>query len=572
MKLSDVDTQALRILVADDDAANRLLIQTILEEQGFNVLSANDGQEAVAIYRREHPDLVLMDISMPVMDGYQATQEIRSLETDEFVPIIFLTAITDDEGLVKCIESGGDDFLTKPFSNVLLRARIDAFLRIRKLYSTVQQQNQELAAHQERQDRERQLAKRVFSNIMDPGSLDLPIIKSLISQRSLFSGDIILVAPKPSGGIHVLLGDFSGYGLAAATGALPVSSVFYSMTEKGYSVGEILAEINAKLRVILPEGMFLAASMINMDPVTHTLSVWNGGIPALQIYSKAGNGSITKVESSNLPLGVMDEDKFNRRLVVVGMHEGDRVYMASDGVTETTSPAGKLFGEEGLTEILEENSEPDDFFENICNGIKAFQGGGSQKDDVAFIEIEYQQAILDAAIDLKAISEINAITEPTTWSFSMVLEADLIRHFDPLPIIMQSLAEMQGFDGRRQELFTIFSELFSNALEHGVLKLDSSMKKTANGFSGYYEERAERLGSLQEGEIRIAIDHKPIDGGGELTVRFEDSGEGFDYKAVIPELDKNIDYSGRGIQLIKSRCGKVNYQGAGNIAEVVYYW
>ena len=86
------------------------------------------------------------------------------------------------------------------------------------------------------------------------------------------------------------------------------------------------------------------------------------------------------------------------------------------------------------------------------------------------------------------------------------------------------------------------------------------------------QERAKRLGNLQEGEIHIDLQHVPVDGGGELTVRFEDSGEGFDYLADIPKLEENVGHSGRGIQLVRSRCSQVNYQGAGNIAEVVYCW
>ena len=154
----------------------------------------------------------------------------------------------------------------------------------------------------------------------------------------------------------------------------------------------------------------------------------------------------------------------------------------------------------------------------------------------------------------------------------MVLGADLLRYFDPLPVIMQTLVELQGFGGRRQELFTVFSELFSNALEHGILKLDSGLKKTPNGFTEYYQERATRLEKLTQGEIRIDVQHKPLVQGGELTVRFEDSGAGFDIDRDLPSLKNNLGHSGRGIQLIRSRCNSVNFQGKGNIVEVVYHW
>ena len=103
-------THTPRILVADDDTANNMLLRALLEEQGYEVLSAANGQEAVDLYRAELPDMVLMDVKMPIMDGYEAAQQIKSIPIDGFVPLIFLTAMTEEEGLVKCIESGGDDF------------------------------------------------------------------------------------------------------------------------------------------------------------------------------------------------------------------------------------------------------------------------------------------------------------------------------------------------------------------------------------------------------------------------------------------------------------------------------
>jgi len=184
------NSNVLKVLVADDDIPNRLILQAILEKQGYIVLLADDGLQAVEVFCREQPDLVLMDIQMPKLDGYEATQKIKSISGDAFVPVIFLTATTDSEGLAKCVESGGDDFLTKPYNRILLQARIDALLRIRDLYNTAQQQRNELASHQKRLDRERQLAKRLFSNILETGALDLPYIKSMVSPMSLFSGDI----------------------------------------------------------------------------------------------------------------------------------------------------------------------------------------------------------------------------------------------------------------------------------------------------------------------------------------------------------------------------------------------
>lgn len=567
-----IKDSGLKILVADDDISNRLVLQAILEKQGFRILQASNGVEAVDIYRKDDPALVLMDVKMPVMDGYEATRQIKVLSAETFTPVIFLTATTDNEGLVKCIDSGGDDFLTKPYNSILLQARINALLRIRELYHTVQDQRNELVRHQERLERERQLTKRIFTNIVDSGALNLPYIKSLFSPKSLFSGDILLAAPQPSGGINILLGDFTGHGLAAATGALPVSSIFYGMTSKGYSVSEIALEINSKLKTILPTGMFLAACIINLDPTTHALTVWNGGIPPVLILSGEKTKSLKKLEPRHLPLGIADVSDFNRRVDVIPMHEGDRIYIASDGVTETINSREELFGQQRLEDVVKGSTNLERLYEEILDTLKSYQEGNPQQDDVTMIEVVYRQALLEQSVNPDEHSEFNARLPAMTWSFSFELDADLLRQFDPLPLMIQTVSEIQGFRGQQQSLFLILSELFSNALDHGILKLDSGLKLSADGFAKYYKKRGEMLSRLDQGKITVRFSHQPRHKGGELTIRIEDSGSGFDYKREFAALVENKGYAGRGIQLIRSRCEEVRFLDSGNVVEVVYVW
>ena len=103
------------VLVVDDDDTNRLVLEALLSDAGHRVIEARHGAEAVELYRQHRPDAVLMDVMMPVMDGYEASRRIRALAGRHFVPIIFLTALSDDKSLARCIEAGGSDFLTKPF-------------------------------------------------------------------------------------------------------------------------------------------------------------------------------------------------------------------------------------------------------------------------------------------------------------------------------------------------------------------------------------------------------------------------------------------------------------------------
>jgi len=154
----------------------------------------------------------------------------------------------------------------------------------------------------------------------------------------------------------------------------------------------------------------------------------------------------------------------------------------------------------------------------------------------------------------------------------MELDAGLISNFDPLPLLIKSVCDMQGLRGQRQQLYTVFSELFSNALDHGILGLDSKLKQTADGFAKYYMERAEKLSMLSEGRISIIISHEPDESGGVLTIRFEDSGKGFDYKKRTLSLESNLGHSGRGIQLLHSICENVTYEKSGTIVEATYRW
>ncbi len=566
---------SLTVLVADDDATNRLLLSAILRKEGYAVIQAEAGREAVDVFERERPDLVLMDIRMPELDGYQATQQIKAMSGDVFVPVIFLTANSDVESMVKSVEVGGDDFLAKPYNRAQLQARINALMRIRELYSTVHHQRNELIQHQKRLERERQLAKRLFTNIVHAGSLDHPNIKYLLSPMSLFSGDILLAAPKPSGGLHVILGDFTGHGLAAATGALPVSSIFYGMTAKGYSIAEIVAEINTRLSKILPVDMFLAACLVDVDTTTHTLTVWNGGLPPLLVYDAERRAVSQCLPSQHVPLGIINGESFSRRMAVVRIHEGDRFYICSDGVLETQNPQGEMFGELRFNALFEAMQAPQDLFDTILDRLSDFQAGGSQRDDVTLLEICYDQMQLGergSEWGEVAGNHGGMSTAPTAWRLRLCLSSDVLKSMDPLPLLIQALMDLQGFRGQRQQLYTVFSELYSNALEHGLLGLSSSLKASATGFAEYYQSREECLMQLSEGELNIDIQHVPEGDGGKLTVTIEDTGAGFDYDDGPPALAENLGHAGRGIQLLRSICDEVNFQGCGNRVQVIYRW
>jgi len=131
------------------------------------------------------------------------------------------------------------------------------------------------------------------------------------------------------------------------------------------------------------------------------------------------------------------------------------------------------------------------------------------------------------------------------------------------------LPELKSFS---HDLHTIFSELISNAIDHGLLGLDSALKQTADGFQKYYEYRIDRLNQLSDQSILIMLRHEPDGDGGLLTIEVKDSGPGFNKDKVSDRLPSSDQFSGRGIPMLKKLCESVDYIGNGNTARVCYRW
>ncbi|WP_156495003.1 response regulator, partial [Oleiphilus sp. HI0128] len=209
-------------------------------------------------------DFVLMDIVMPVMDGYEAASLIKKRAGDTHVPIIFLTAKHDEKSLLACLESGGDDYLPKPINGIVLKAKIKAHARTQELTQQVHAKNSELTRLHATLTQEHEMGRHVLNHTLKRSLQNCKNVKSYLSSMSTFNGDIFLLAENPSGGLYAFLGDFTGHGLAAAIGTIPVSQAFFSMCEKSMPIMEIASSMNKSLKSFLPEYMFCAATLIHV--------------------------------------------------------------------------------------------------------------------------------------------------------------------------------------------------------------------------------------------------------------------------------------------------------------------
>lgn len=562
----------LDILIADDNSSDRFILTTILKKLGHEVRAAQDGLEALMLFEAKRPDLVLLDALMPRMDGLDCARQIKALSGDHLIPIIFLTSLKDAGSLADCLDAGGDDFLSKPYNKIILQAKIQAFLRMKKLHAVVQSQRDEISQHNDHLVHEQEIAKLVFDNIAHPGCINAKNITYLLSPMAVFNGDMLLAARDPSGGMYVLLGDFTGHGLPAAIGAMPASEIFYGMTNKGFSMEEILREINKKLKAILPVNVFCCMCMVNMNFREKWVKLWVAGLPDVYIY-RVKSRQIECIKSRSLPLGVLSDERFKVESEIYELDYGDRLYLWSDGIHEAKNESGEMFGSEELQRIFKKNVVPNRLFEEIKVGVREYTGGKAQDDDYTMAEVIMvtPEIIEDQAQEIKAKKAASS-QMVMDWTISCELRTDTLKTFNPLPLITHIIMEVPGLKAHSGKLYTILSELYSNALEHGILGLSSNLKASAAGFSQYYRERDERLKAMDIGMVTVVLTHTPCKDGGQLLIRIEDSGDGFDYKPKINNDHKTEGYSGRGIPLVRTLCESLEYKGKGNIVEAVYTW
>lgn len=559
----------MNILIADDTRTNRLILGSMLREDRHTVILAENGREAVALFEAEQPDLVIMDLVMPELDGYEAARMIKSLACHRFVPIMFLTAVSDEEGLAKCIACGGDDFLTKPYNQTILRAKIAAWKRMLDLHRTVTAQNEKLEEHHARLRQEEDVANQIRSNVLNAGCLNHIGIRYRLIPAAILGGDLILAARRPTGALHIMVGDFTGHGLSSSIGALPVADLFYQMTEQGCLLRDIVIAVNEKLRRTLPIGLFCAACFIDLAPLTRTAFVWNGGLPPVLVFNPDA-GCRAHIPSRHPPLGLLSDEEFRCSFEEIALTSDDRILVYSDGLIEASNPAGELFGEERLMRCLAKRSSSDQVFDDILDALGAFTSGAILQDDLTLVDIPVDRVA--AQLDHANIHETSQGEWPLEWDIQIRLGPDAIRTHDPVPDLLQLVSQIPGLYRQKERLFTVLSEILTNAIDHGLLGLDSSFKSSIEGFDRYYMERGQRLAELREGSITVHLRHIPENGGGTLTIRVEDSGPGFDQSTPAQDFSGNVTISGRGIALIRSLCQRVTFHGKGNCIEAVFAW
>ncbi len=559
----------LKILIADESLADVELLEAEARKLGHRVLTARGGREAVEMCRRERPDLVFMDVTLPRMDALSVVREIRTVAGERWVPVVFYSAPDRMEDIINGLEAGGDDYLAKPASPRVLRAKINSYARLLSLQDRTLAYKEELAQWRSQAEEETRLSSHVMARLTETAGLRDPLVRHFNMPTETFGGDLVCAARAPGDILYVMLADATGHGLPAALTALPLTQVFYGMTAKGFPLGTIAEELNRKLQALMPADRFVAATLAAMDVHNQTVEVWNGGNPDAMFFNTAGEVAL-RWPSQHPPLGILPDAAFSGVTQTLSYRNAGRLLLCSDGLVDAESPTGERWGQDEIARLLSQTA-PDRQFSALVQELERHLSGRAAHDDISFLMVDAPverrqtvRAVPQGLADQGGVSE---------WRLEVSYGAQALRELDVVPVVLGFITQLNALKPHQGTLFLVVSELFNNALDHGLLCLDSTMKRLDGGFDRYLQQRSERLATLNQGHIGLAFKVHESGGRAMLDISLTDSGKGFDYRPFLGDgSSENPDTRphGRGIVLVRSLCQEIVYHGAGNRVSVRY--
>jgi sigma-B regulation protein RsbU (phosphoserine phosphatase) len=384
-----LDFPQARILIVDDVEDNRDVLARRLRRQGLvNVVQASDGLEALERVRTEPFDLILLDVMMPRMNGIDALQTLKDEGWLKTTTVVMISAASEIETVVRCIELGAEDYLPKPFNPALLAARVGAVLE-KKFLRDINQRQLERLEHELAEAWLCQQSMLPSDFPVDPGKLD--IFASLDPALEV-GGDLYDVFEVAPGLIALAIGDVAGKGASAALFMARTRSLlragtlqFHAISGRVPQPSEIVALVNDELCKNNPTTKFVTLFLAFLDVATGQLIYCNAG----HVYPILTSGS-TVVEVSSPPdpaLGVIEALTFNDREFVLA--EGDCLFLSSDGLSDMQNADQAQFGTDSILAEIAVN--PGAAAADLARGVLAkaysFAAGAPQFDDITLLVV-----------------------------------------------------------------------------------------------------------------------------------------------------------------------------------------
>ncbi|MDQ7050961.1 MAG: SpoIIE family protein phosphatase [Enterobacterales bacterium] len=328
-----------------------------------------------------------------------------------------------------------------------------------------------------------------------------------------------------------------------------------------------MIEMNSRLFNVLPRGVFCCVIVFDIDSLDERLTIWNAGAPDTYLLDKKSK-EITKIHSTHLPIGIQSPEKFEVTYQSFEFTKHHKLIVITDGIIEAVNAQDEMFGEAKLYQTIEQHIQENNICQALIKKVEAFCGASDPTDDLSLLEVSSPVYIADKLTKLDSSERKD--TGTCNSQLSLTLRGQSLANFDPIPLFLQTLVTCNELIPHRAKIFTLLSELYNNALDHGVLELSSSMKQSGDGFAQYYQKRTETLEQLKDGFVTLSVDHQPTENGGQLVFELSDSGSGFDLTKLTKANEKN--YSGRGLPLLFKLCDSIEYLEQGSKVIAIYSW
>jgi serine phosphatase RsbU (regulator of sigma subunit) len=383
------------LLVVDDNKVNRMLLIRSLEQQGYCVTAAVNGCEALEVLKARPIDLVLLDIEMPEMNGYQVLSSMKQDRQLRHIPVIMVTAVDEMESTIRCIEMGAEDYLPKPFNPVLLRARIGASLEKKHLRDKEQLYLKSL-------ERELEIGREIQAGFLPtelPQAPGWEIAASLKSAREVAGDFYDAFYLESEHKICLVIADVCDKGVGAAL----FMTLFRSLLRFTIGVTDTFGERSPAARlnyaVTLTNnyianthgdtGMFATIFFALLDPATGTLMYINAGHECPLVVN---TGNCTPLKRTGPAVGVIADKEFAVR--EVQLQPGDLLFAFTDGVPDALNSAGDSFGHESLTSLLQGDTPAGTLLSDLNTALDRYTSGTEQFDDIALLVVRRLPSLL----------------------------------------------------------------------------------------------------------------------------------------------------------------------------------
>ena len=380
-----------RILIVDDERININVLNELLKND-YKIMAAINGEQAIkAAQSKNKPDLVLLDIMMPKMDGFEVCKRLKSDPNTKDIPVIFVTANGQDSYEIKGFDVGAVDYITKPIVPTLVKARVKTQLTIQKNQKDLKEAYDIIEIQKKRMEEELNIAKDIQISMLPqtfPQKHEFDLYASMEAAREV-GGDFYDSFLIDEDNLCVCIGDVSGKGVPASLFMAITKTLINSRATDDTSPSSILTHVNDEICKNNETYMFITVFLGILNIKTGELKYSNAGHNPP--YILRSDKQLEMISDRHGPvIGAMDGFAYKESICF--LTKNDLLFIFTDGVTEAMNKESILFGEENLEVILNNSEElnPNLIISNVKDAVNSFENGCEQTDDITMLSLLYK--------------------------------------------------------------------------------------------------------------------------------------------------------------------------------------